>query len=707
MCAALATVSAYILITTIATCLKICYPSFYMDQWETISSFYQHAAVHKLLWWLFSIHNEHQISFARLLFLVDWFCFNGTNKFLIILMLGIQASFAALFYALLRKSAVSLGSSLMVAIWTIIYLFSLTQIENLSWGFQIAFIAVYFFSFLSILSFSVYLKNRKYWLLIVVYLSAVLSSYSMFNGLLVWFLLIWMALIGKSWKNLGGFLLMLALILWGYFENRHVSQPSLLDSFDSLGSIVRCIQFGLIFLGNPLGKETLFYPTVYGALLLSYFGFLLWLIYIKRKALTPVTNAIVYSIFFILGSASLATIGRFSMGMIQATAERYTTPALLFSCYLLVLTAILLSRKDVQKGYRIVIWVYLALSAIFTGYLVERQQSYIFHYSNFSIEKEIALTAIQNDTFDPFYLQRIHPRYNAHVSTIRKLKQDPAFSKLHNFNAPDGLAIESSENADNAVTDAVFFETTNLEKDKPAYIIYGGLRVEWKYKGATLYLANEQGSWVGSGRVVNWFRPLWPFKEYDRGEAGLLFVAHMQTDSLEEHYQLYLQKEKKLIRIGDLNASNVVQFNRWEIRPFEEYRGELCDYRVVSRDSAWADDGVYPGVPGRSQVDHNYGTWTGSFNQTGEMRLSISNPKGCRYVVVPYVSGPSLQDACITMIDNSNGEIVYSVHPDPCADKWGIVQFILPRELYSFDLVIEEDGKNWGQWVGIGPPALR
>ena len=712
LCASVAVISGYILLTTITTCLRIYYPSFYMDQWETVASFYSHSAVHKLPQWFFSIHNEHQISFARLLFVLDWSWFNGSNKFLVILILGVQAAFVVLFFFLMRKASVSRWMSLTVAFWTIIYLFSCTQLENLAWGFQIAFVGVYFFSFVSILAFSVYLENRKWWLLIVVYLSAVLSSYSMFNGLMVWFLLIWIALIGRSWKNLGGFIVLLALILWVYFKNRHVTQPSLLDSFDSLGSIVQCVQFGLVFLGNPLGKVNMFYPTVYGAFLVFYFGVLLWLIYIRRKALTPVTNAIVFSIFFILGSASLATIGRFSLGMIQATAERYTTPAVLFSCYLFVLTAILLSRKDVQKGYRIVMWVYLALSAIFTGYLVNRQQSYIFHYSNFNIDKEIALTAIQNDVFDPFYLRKIHPRYEVHVPTIQRLKKDPMFGKIHTFNAPNDLAIATPKDPVAEVTEVVFFETKNLEKSRPAYMIYGGLKVcgglkaEKKHEGATLYLADTEGNWVGSGRVVNWFPSLWPFKELDRAQAELMFVLHMHESVLENKYQLYLQQGKTLTKIGDLNVDHLLHFNRWEIQPFAEYRGEVSDYHVISHDPAWTNNGAYPGIPKQRQVDHNYGTWNGGFDKTGAMRMSISNPEGCRHICIPYVSGPRFQDVCITMIDNSTGEVIYVARPDPHPDHWGLIHFILPRELHTFDLVIDEDGKEWEQWIGIGPPSL-
>ena len=706
-CAFASIAAVYILVTSITTCLKIYYPSFYWDQWETITSFFQFSDAHRILDWFTAVHNEHEILIPRLLFVLDWKFFGGTNLFLVILTLLFQAAYVYVFYLFLKKESVSFYMRLTVVFWTVIFLFSCTQIENLACGFQISFVEVFLFSFLSIVFCFQYLESKKWWLLASAYLFAIFASFSMSNGFLVWPLLILVFLGSKSWKNAALSFVLLALIAFNYIHNRQPSQTPMLASFRSWKDIINYLQFFLIYLGNPLGKVTLIHATVYGSVLLAYELFILVIVFLNRKRLSLTIYTLLFASLFILGSAAVTSLGRLGLGMIQATAERYTTPALLFSCFLLVITAILLRDKSLRQAVRVVMWLWLALTVVFTGYLLERQKAYIFHYTNWFIDKEIALTSIQNDVSDPFYSRILHPVLEAHIPTIERLKVHPVFGKVHNLEKPDRRKIVDQENLGITVTQARFLETTTLTGDKPAYVVYGGLTTDLGDKGRKLFLADRDGNWVGSGYTVNWFPRFWPFREFERGQAGMLFAAHMNVNDLAPVYELYIQKGNELYKVGDLDTSNLDPINTCEFMSFKEYRGVISDCEIISLDPAWAEKGAYPGVPSFRQVEKHYGTWTGGFKGTGELRMLIRNPSGYTHINIPYVSGPVIPDASIRLINPETEEEIGIVRPFPNSEQWRVIRFDLPNDTKSIELIARDDGKAWGQWMGIGIPSLH
>ena len=709
--ASLIIISGYVLITTLATCFSIHFPCFYMDQWETIASYFSFRENHKLLRWFFEYHNEHQIALPRLFHVIDWKYFGGSNLSLIIGILGSQALYAVVFFVILRRAKISVWMNLSIVLWTLIFLFSSAQLENLSFGFQISFVSVFLFSFLSIFLFFEYLSFGKRWQLVCTFVFAILASYSMSNGMLIWPFLILVAAVRKSWRNLIDFGLFCIFFFGNYFT-RTVSpelEGSSLGSFHSLGDLMHFVQFGFVYLGNPLGRVGFGLATVYAGLLIAYLGFLVWIAWVKRREIPHSVVALLIVSFFLVASAWATALGRFEMGIIQATSSRYTTPALLFSCCLLVITALLLRQKDLRKGLRITMGVWLLVVAVFTGYLVKRQGFYILTFKNWHINKEIAFTAIQNNTMDPFYFQIIHPRLKVHFGTIERLKKDPIFGKIYNFKAPDNRRIESPETPLAEVNNnkVHFLETISLDSKHSAYIVYGGLDANMKRKGDKLYIADPDGNWVGSGHIVNWFPQYWPFTDFDRRGSKLLFVVHMDAEALSPSYQLYIENGKMLSKIGDLRTDNVEKLFSANLLSFRQYRGVASNYQVVSHDPAWIEKGSYDGVPQYKQIQMNYGTWKAGFAATGELRLRIPDFAGHTELNIPYLSGPVIPNGCLTVIDNKTGKEIAKARPAPYSSHWMVIQFQLPAGLESIDLIVREDGKGWGQWMGIGPPAIN
>lgn len=710
ICAVVAIPSLYVLVTTLNACFSISFSSLYMDQWDNTAAYFQNAKDGQVLRWLFSFHNEHQILIPRLLFLADWSWFGGTNKFLIIWILANQAVFAFAFYHILRRTPVSALTNLTVIFVTLIFLYSSTQLENLSWGFQVQFVNVFLFAFLSVLFYCDYLSQRTWWQLTLTCVFAILSSFSMSNGFLIWPLLLFVAITHKAWKNLIGFGILFIFILSIYLDGNTLVGEALTKSSHSWKEGIDFIRFILIYLGNPMGKRSFLMATGFGLLSVLYLAFLSGIVFIsKRKQLaTPATKALIFSSLFILGSAFTTSIGRYQGGFLQATAERYTTPSLLFFSFLVVLTIVLLGNRDLKFGFRIVMLIWLTIGAVFTGYLIKRQSIYIFNYSNKHINTEIALTAIHNNSFDPYYFSFLHPRMENHIVTIEYLKNNKTFGKIHNLRVPDKPGIEQSDSQIAEVTQVYFLQTASLSGGTPSYIVYGGLRIDRKMKGEKLFLADSNDNWTGSGYVTNWFPSSWPFTEFERGDADLLFVVHLDAKIPSSQYKLYLDMKHELLKIGDLTTENLNQLEDREFYDLSKYSGNIPDYKVISMDPAWTEDGIYPAAPRPDTIALHYGTWEGGGDTlTGEFRISIDNLAGHTQMDIPYISGPMIPNGSITLINGKTSEVIDRVRPAANSSKWMIIRFDLPAGLESLDLVIREDGKGWGQWMGIGEPSLH
>ena len=701
-------VSAYVPVTTIATCLSIHYQSIYMDQWEILSSYFRFIDENRFFTWLFAFHNEHQIVIARLFHLADWKWFGATNLFLVICILLTQALYAVFFYRILRRARVSVWASLTVIAWTLIFLFSCSQFDNLGYGFQISFVQVYLFSFLSILLFVDFLVTKKKWQLICGFLFAIMASYSMANGMLVWPILVFIALVARAWKSAIGFGLFCIFFFYNYLSYKAASPQggSILESLHSWHDVLNAIRYGFVYLGNPLGSVSLTYATVYAAILVGYFVFLAWIVYIYRKQVSHLVIALLIVSLFILCTALVTTLGRFEMGIFQATSGRYTTPAVLLSCFLILATVIMIQQKMLKNAFRIVMGLWLLAAVVFTGYMANSQRRWISYYHKDYINKQLALSAIQNDTLNLMNSLELHPLLGLHLGTIKFLKADSVFGKILNFKAPDDHKILPPETPPIEVTTVHFLETTSLDGSRPAYIVYGGLKIDPNHLGDKLYLADSVGRWVGSGYVIDWLPQFWPLTDFKPEGANLFFFAHLNVSKLDPNYRLYVEEGKALSEIGNLDTSIVESF-LCRLLSFRQYRGVVSQYEVVSRDPAWMEKGSYDGVPQYKQIAVNWGTWKAGDEATGELRLRIPDFAGHTELNVPYLSGPAIPMGHLMVIDNRTGEVISEARPGPYWAHWMVIQFKLPEGLESIDLIVREEGTRTGEWMGIGPPAIN
>jgi hypothetical protein len=297
-----------------------------------------HYSLHQL-WYQ---HNEHRIPILKALCLVDLYFFGNRNVLLLATSWVVQiVALIASIYFVRRLGNLSANAFRTVVGLAALCEFNLNQLENFTWAFQSSFFMASMFAILSIGFLCCYAQDRdrgssSFVLIPICLVSAFLAECSLASGLVAWIVLpicgFVLRLPRRTIFILGGTgLAAIALYLVGY------SSPP--------------------YHGNPL--ETLLHPLLVSGYMLVYFG-TSWQSFSVTAGLWLSGLAIAYTLFlwlrilignqrrqyllvFSLSVALLSiftslmtALGRVKLGLAQAGASRYQTPAMLFWGFLAI-----------------------------------------------------------------------------------------------------------------------------------------------------------------------------------------------------------------------------------------------------------------------------------------------------------------------------------------------------------------------------------
>ena len=319
----------------------ICYTSLpWSDGWTQIFSAAQGRDPFSLSW-LWQQHNEHRLLIPKLFLGLDLRLFAATQKLLLAAIFTVQL----LLLGLLSWSVRSLGGW-QGALWrtatglAAFCLFSPTQWENLTWGFQLCFVLPGLFATLSFVGLLLYwvrwrqsqtAGGRKFILLSLV--AALAGMCSLANGLLLAPLLA-MAALGlrlRKWVAVTfatTAVVTTALYFHGYSRPSQNSNPVV-----SLHSPLKILAYMASYFGSSWGygsswtHHNLQIALYAGAAAL---GLAVWFLLRYRRTTQAFTVQLLLLLLFCLGTAFLTAVGRLASGDGQAFAPRYQTVALLF-----------------------------------------------------------------------------------------------------------------------------------------------------------------------------------------------------------------------------------------------------------------------------------------------------------------------------------------------------------------------------------------
>ena len=690
-----------IVATTVFATINYNYPSFYWDEIDNLLGYFLRYDRYHILNWIFRFHNEHRIAVPQFLFLLDWHVFKSNNIFLKITNLLFVFSFCYVCTKPLYHSQNPTRSTrkLIYPLIATCFAFSLCQLDNFEWGFQVQFIGVYAFTLLSI--YFIDAKND----LTHTYLSimfAVMATYSMSNGLLVWPIVLLIAFIKKV-KLLNKIIITSSFLIavTTFLLLPSVSQPILGEATKSISTLIHLIPFILTLLGSPFSEYSFSLGQAYGLLTLCYILFLFHSALTRGKF--KQVSFLFYFIFFIILTFSAIAYGRSEHGIYQAISGRYRTPAMLMHA-----TAILITGTNwlVAKRFLWIKKTYLILQTATVFFLIFVQFNYLVEAKERWLNKCVALNAIQNNIYDHIYSREIHPHFEEKSYLIRRLKTHPTFQETHNLTIPT-INLKASKN--NAVTEAQFtlIKTPSISEPGDYFICYGYINHALP-TSEKLWIFNETGDCIGTVLVVENFPTYDVFRENaPKNEFVSRFYGHVRNYDHGSKLRFFKKRNGRLELLASGEVTKTVDTSFSIARRLLISDLKNGNAILEHAEDAWVLDEnmLLLGDNGKKLKCFQSGVYIPNRSGSLTFRSKKENRKSSK-IVIPYMAGNMSPDSTIKICDAETGNLVRKVELFGTHGQWVMLKFTIPSDIKNFRITVNENGLSADQWVVIAQPCF-
>jgi hypothetical protein len=323
---------------TIANAVRLavtCYSRIpYWDMWAMVH--YLVKPDRPLAAWLWMQHNEHRIVIPKLFYAADFRLFHGTEVFLLVCGFLILFAHGTALIWLLRARGGFRGSELRTAAGlTAMCLFSLSQWENFTTGFQICFFLLPFFVSVAVVALILHFQpaENHSWVstvyLGVTICSATAATFSLGNGPLIWPVLLLIALAYRRLKTIVTVAIAGAVAIAAYlYQYRFAAGGHIVRR--SLGSPLRVAEYVVRYFGAPWIESDLRWAAVFGCIgVVAALGVVAAFCF-KRKQ-HAWKAAVIALLLFYLATAVLTALARQVVSVDQgALSNRYEAFALIF-----------------------------------------------------------------------------------------------------------------------------------------------------------------------------------------------------------------------------------------------------------------------------------------------------------------------------------------------------------------------------------------
>jgi hypothetical protein len=122
---------------------------------------------------------------------------------------------------------------------------------------------------------------------------------------------------------------------------------------------------------------------------------------------------------------------------------------------------------------------------------------------------------------------------------------------------------------------------------------------------------------------------------------------------------------------------------------------------------SWIKDGPLPGTPIETPPAISYyESYAGSYANTGVLTSApFARPSG-NCVALASLHGPSVEGLSEIVIDADTKEAIAPAPQIGADNKWGYWAVELPANAQRLQIIAEDHGRGWGQWLTIGEPHL-
>ena len=295
-------------------------------------------------------HNEHRIVFPKIIFTILAFTSNWNVKFETYLSILITIFSFYLIYKIAGVSQDYNKRKLLhlFNILTCFYIFSLSQMDNWIWGFQIAWFLMNAFVILAIFILTVPKNLPPKVRLLSSAFCCLIASFSMAHGLFSWLALIpsVLSVNGNAKQKrmrllLWGILFILCCFIYSIGYNKPPTSPNVFLAFENpLTTII----FFLKLLGTPIINNHV--APIIGLIILSSFIFFNIYSITKYRSEFSQHAAPWFSMgWFAIIFSLITTVGRVGLGIDYAAAPKYTTVTILLIVSCLQMWRLLMSSQ--------------------------------------------------------------------------------------------------------------------------------------------------------------------------------------------------------------------------------------------------------------------------------------------------------------------------------------------------------------------------
>lgn len=415
--------AAAILADTVYLVIAYYQPLFFWDSWDTVGNYERFVQGTYSLSDLFSQHNEHRIAFPRLIFLADFVFGQGMNIINVVSMLFVQFLLAILLVKMSLRIA-SLPIAIISAAISVMLLFTFGQYENFTWGFQVSFFGVCAAATAAFWWFSEAAERRFRGLPAFSFafgslLMTIIAIYTLSNGIIVCFVLIFLALTQRAAVNVIIASIVISVIMCClYFHDFHLVQGHSPPEY-AFQHPIEVFIYILIYIGGLVGSFGRTAAGAVGAAGLAMTS-LAAVRMILHKEPIAARAALVGVMLFVVATAALTAFGRVFFGFDQALASRYLTPVCVFwSAQVIYWSSFAQRRPFNLPALALLSMVFLAVVA---GAAWAHLEGRPFAKQNFR-NLNLASDALLSGADAPAALKLIYPDPEAPVRLARFLDQ--------------------------------------------------------------------------------------------------------------------------------------------------------------------------------------------------------------------------------------------------------------------------------------------
>jgi hypothetical protein len=561
--------------------------------------------------------------------------------------------------------------------------------------------------------------QRETWLAAACFL-AVLSTYSMSNGLLVWPLLLGMSFWMRSPVRyrivLGaGMVAMSTAYLWGYHSPGHHANP--VDSF--FHHLPQVLTFAATFLGSPAdplvsllmrgfglaGDATrVVWCAIFGYAGVAAFLACLFTIRRTRQAIRPAQVALCCTALFIMATSFLVGLGRVNFPLGDALVSRYATPAMIFWLALILFAWSLFGTDSPDAHGRRRLLAYAGLLLFMVAGIAAEQPDWIRFSKGYASGIADFESVVVSGVDDAGLLRSSYHTPAALFEVFDYLKN----SRLSVFTEDwthwtgtrltDHFALDTQNSCLGNFDEVVFLPSALRPGSKAS-------GWAWDKKNArapqTIILADKSGRIVGVTR-----------KTFERGDVAVSlpvtralpvgwrgYVVPTGADPVTAY--LLESDGRSVCPVGSLPTRQQTQE-----AAFSELLAPIV--APVGIEGAWTKDG-YNQEAGQPPFDGPvYASWSGRDANTGTLHLGPFSVSNQIAIAIPVVSGPENGGLLVKAVNAKTGALIAAMAPPPVRRQWWVWRVDLPTAQpdLTVNIVAEDRGRNWGQWEALGMPHL-